>query len=227
MTIQYSIIGTIIVASFYAIALGALWLLARRTKESRLRWIVIPPCALVLLALPWVDELWVAWQFREACRDSGAMIKRQVRANGFYNGITTGSSDAGPVTGKQRIEALEKSAFAFSEVRLLNGKVAHVERVNGSWYQSNLDAPTARYHFKRPTSDVEVARAVSCTEEVVLDTQTNETIARYRYCKRYAALPARLWQGLVHGGPTQYCPIGDKELKGVLSHHVLLPMGTQ
>jgi hypothetical protein len=110
------------------------------------------------------------------------------------------------------------------EHRSADGKrVERIEKAQNEWRRSILDKPTARYHFRRPLSDVDRGPAASCSEDVIVDSETKQTIAKYRYCKRYASFPERIWLGLLHRGPIQYCPSGGSELKGLLYHHVLIP----
>jgi len=223
MNIQFSIIGLAIIVVFYLFTAGVLVLIGLRIKDNRWRKIIITLLAFIALLLPWVDEVLTAWNFRKICNDAGEKIARTVRVEGFYDDTGTGTSTPGPVTGVQRIEALENSGYTFREARLVDGTISRVEKSNGGWHQTKLDKPSARYHFRRPMNEADAGRAASCSEEVVVDTHENETIASYRYCKRYASFPERIWLGLIHRGPIEYCPSGSKELKDFLYKYVLLP----
>lgn len=219
MNIQFSIVGMIIILLFYGVCAGLLVLLAFWIKEKRYSWIVVSPLAVIALALPWVDEVWIAWHFKEICKDAGVHVIRKVEVEGFLDDTT--ETHRNPPSA-QAIGAYEKGGYRFYERRSRDKYVVR-EKIADQWRTSIHDQPTARYHFRKPTSDADVGRAISCSEDVIVDSHTNQTIARYRYCKRYASVPERIWLGLVHRGPTQYCPAADKALKGMLYSYVLIP----
>jgi hypothetical protein len=223
MSFQITVAGLALVAVFYACAAGLLTFLYRKASSKRSRWVFIGPLTLAVLVAPWGDELWIAWRFSEVCEDAGVQIGKRIAVDGFYNDTSSGTSASGVVASNQWIDALEKSGFLFHEARLLDGKVSRVEKIDGVWRQVVLDKPTARYHFKKAMSDADAGRAISCSEDVVIDSASNETVARYRYCKRYASFVESLWMRSFGLGPTQYCPTGDKELKNVLHTYVLTP----
>lgn len=228
MNIQFSIIGLVLVLVFYLFTAGVLVLIGLRIKDKQWGKIIIGPLALIALALPWVDEVLVAWNFKEICKDAGAQISRTVEVEGYLNDTSrTLSSDfAKPefITDPGAILNFDRSGYRYVESLFKDGKVWHLERVEGGIQASILSEPRARYFFRTPMSDVDAGPAASCSEDVIVDSETNQTIAKYRYCKRYASFPERLWLGLLHRGPIAYCPSGTKELKGMLYRHVLIPV---
>ncbi len=227
MNIQFSIIGLAIVLVFYLSTAGILVLIGLRINDKRWKKIIIAPLALIALVLPWVHEVLVAWNFREVCEDAGAQISRTVTVEGFLNDISRSSSDfakPGLITDPGAILNFDRSGYRYIESLFKDGKVWHLERVEDGVQASLLSKPTARYHFTRPMSDVDAGRAASCSEDVIIDSETKQTIAKYRYCKRYASFPERIWLGLLHRGPIEYCPSGERELKGMLYHDVLIPV---
>jgi hypothetical protein len=221
-----SILSLILIAVIYVVAIGVfrfIWvrLLSRKFGGPTV-WIVV---AAILIA-PWAEELWVAWNFGQACKEAGTFIYKKVQVEGFYDD-TTGW---GP-------RQLAESKYRFMESRdLLNRRLLRVEPADGAardraiiwhaektgsgqategpfvvqpinekeqvvvapnrtdaWRVTTIDGPTARYHYKWPDRGARVAHKVGRSETVVIDTQTNEQIARYT---RFGRRPSWFWIGL-------------------------------
>jgi len=189
----------------------------RRVRPGPTRWTVVAPLAVVILVLPWLQEAWIAWKFSHVCRDAGLHIAREVHAEGFYNDTVITGAKSGPITYPKWIEALDKSGYSFTETPRYGGKVSHVEKVNGRWTLTVLDRPTARFHFKMPVSFADLGQGIYCSEETVVDTQTHQTIASYKYCSR---------QGSVlqfNPYPIEFCPTREEGLKVMLYSRVVIP----
>jgi len=228
MNIQFSIIGLAIVMVFYLITAGALMLLGSRIRDKNLRRGIIVPVAVIALLLPWIDEVLTAWQFKEVCDGTGVQISKKIKVDGLLMGNSQPSSSRnakpGLITDPGAILSMDRLGYRYTESFFEDGKVWHLERVEGGVLASVLDRPKAKYHFLTPITDADVGRAASCSEDIILDVETQETIAKYRYCKRYASLPERIWLGWVHRGPVEYCPSGDKAPKESLFQAVLIPV---
>lgn len=71
------VIGAGLIASLW-------WWLAKRMRRA---WVVIAPLVAVLIIAPWVEELWIAWNFGRLCKkDAGIFIHKVVEVEGFYYG---------------------------------------------------------------------------------------------------------------------------------------------
>jgi hypothetical protein len=153
------------------------WGLVRVTRGARARRAILSGIAVAFLILPVSEELWIAWNFAQACQQSGTFINKTVQVEGFYD--DTRSTHAGKPT-SQAVQSFEKSGYRFLEMRG-DGKVVRIEKVNGEWKPTLLDRPTARYQFKYtdPMNGTPWGHKIVRTGSVVIDSQTNDEIARY------------------------------------------------
>lgn len=213
MNLQISALGVTIILAIYAIVELVLYQVYRKLGSDRLAWAVVIPISVLVLVAPWTDEVFIAQQFRNVCDGAGVNIKRAVETDGFYDG-----------TQRSGYELVERVGYRFMEQPSTDrSKVEHVEKVDGEWQTTVLNAPTARYHYVRTLDEVQMSRAVYCSEDTVVDATTRETLGTYRYCKRYAGFVENLWMRYFDSEAVEYCPVGERQLKGLLHSHVLLP----
>lgn len=200
---------------FYVISLGTLSVLWRLIEPGRLGRVFMSSIAIVVIALPWVDEIWIAYHFHEACKDAGIHVSRQVNVDGFYDdAISSGYS------------LINRYGYGFMEHRSKKtGKVDHITKNNGQWKKETIDKPTARYHLKYSYKHTPVNVQLTKFESVVLDSVTNEIIGRDTSFIRYPGWFNGLWMGYYGTGQT-ICkgPLGKKlpKRKGRLHRYVLL-----
>lgn len=181
----WSGLSWLILLPVYLIGAGLItllwWWLAKRLSRS---WIVIVPLYAVLAVAPWVEELWIAWNFGHLCKkDAGIFIKRTVEVEGFYD-ATAGLLEIYRPVPPNVAEYYEKGGFKFYELSLANTKggpsrVVHYEKLKGQWTATALDHSTARYHYRVLASHKAVTHGVKKFENVVLDTQTGDVLGRY------------------------------------------------
>lgn len=213
MTLQFGLFDYIIIAVFYALAATLLllaWLWPRRWRYWKL--LIVPVAAAVLIA-PWADEMWIAWRFGQLCKDAGVHVYQEVKTDGYYDATTTGWSKSEVVTDVRAIAEYEKAGFRFRERNTsvsghAPGKISHLEKQpDGAWRVTVIDRPTARYHYKfaDPRQEVPVGLKIEKREVLVVDTQTNDVIAREIGYNRYPAWVQRLWIGSFGSGLVQ-CP---------------------
>lgn len=181
------------------IAYGALalifWAISRATRGIGGRKVFLPLIAVAFLVLPVSEELWIAWNFGQACKESGTFIHKTVQTEGFYD--ATRESHSGP-RNERAAEELDRGGFRFYEFVLRDRKdgsnqVVHLGKVNGQWTATVLDRPTARYHFRRTDSGAPWGHKIVKTQTVVLDAENNEQVARYT---RFGRRPAWFFIGL-------------------------------
>jgi hypothetical protein len=159
-------------------------LLLRRFSPKVCRSLLAPP-ALVLLALPWVEEAWIVWHYNEARKDAGVWVYRQVEVEGFYDETLGGGW-----------EYVKKYGFKFMETNISNArtryqeKVLHIERPADlgmpfdQWSTTLLDRPTARYHVvyayhpRRHVHEEPIGWKLEKIEYRVIDSQTGEILGR-------------------------------------------------
>ena len=173
-------------------------------------------------------------QATETCETAGVHVVRKVEAEGFYDDTAGGPTSPGPITSPQAIESREKSGFRFLERKAGYGtnKYSHVEKVNGQWWATILDHPTARYVYKftDPRQEIPIGRQLEKYETLLIDSQTGEVLGRDTSFKRFPSW-INLWVGFFGSGLT-LCkgPLDDPEKQkrfGLLYDYVLIPTNKQ
>jgi len=193
-------IGLAIIA-LYSFAIGAVTLLlSRLLKNLRWRWWLLAPPTLLLMALPWAEEAWIAWHFNQACKDAGVKVYRTVEVEGFYDG-----------TQSTAFHYIDKYGFRFMEQQEDNGKILHVEGMMGNWTKIVLDSPSARYRLVyryQPTPyriEEPIGWRLQKMERQVIDSQTGEILGRDTIIKRRYSMADAVWIGLFGSYP-KLCP---------------------
>lgn len=225
MNYQISIIGIGIIAIYsFLVLLIVAWPLKKLFGTFRWRWVVIAPPVLVLLALPWVEEYWIASHFHAACKDAGVHVVRKVEVEGFY--------DATMGTG---YELIKQYGYRFMEHPAAEdrAKVEHVEMIGDQWKVTILDHPTARYHFKYayqwPTphhTEEPIGWKLEKLETVVIDSTNNDVIGRNTKFKRRPNAAEGLILHLL-GPAFTFCEgtaPKPPDLRYPLYHYVLIPI---
>lgn len=241
MNLQISIFGLLIATVLYVACGSALFAVWRRVRGETWAKIVLPALAITVLLVPWVDEVWIAWNFKELCKGAGVRVVRKVETDGYYDSTTSGWDKPTVLTDPKLISDLERSGFRFSERnagfasdRL--GKISHLEKhADGLWRISILDRPEARYHYKRIVDyrdatgiheEISVAYKIMMTGEEVIDTKSGEIIGRnIEYSRRPGWLEGS-WLRFVGTGAT-ICRGSAPEAGGLrylLHHYVLIPV---
>ena len=201
MSPQISIFGIAIIAIFYTVGAVILVTLNRLLRSNRWRRLVIAPLAVLVVAAPWADELWIAWSFSELCKDAGVHVARNVEVDGYYDSTSETHRDP-PST--QGIREYEKGGYRFYE-RKSRDKYVVRERVHGEWRTSIHDRPTARYHYKKVRDDADIGYQLEAIEYVVVDSQSGDVIGRNVIYKRYPGWVNTLWVRYFGSGMTM-CP---------------------
>ena len=178
----WSFLNWIPLTIFYVIAAVLVLILWKLTKGDRgapkLVWSLI----VVMVVLPWTEELWIAWNFGKLCKkDAGIFVYKTVAVDGFYD--ATRPTSATPWSKKSGKE-LDGRGYKFYEMPVPDfkggpAKIAHLEKVNGIWTTTLLDRPTARYHYKELASHLSVTHGVKQFERVVVDQQSDDVLGRY------------------------------------------------
>ena len=200
---QITIFGIIIIAAYSFAIVALVMALSGLLKNFRWRWWLLVPTALLLLALPWAEEAWIAWHFNEACKEAGVKVYRQVEVEGFYD-VTMGTG----------YSFIEDYGFKFMEEKTSDGKIAHTERPEGQWKTTILEKPSARYHViyayqPRPHAyEQPIGRKLEKFERLVVDSQTREILGRDVVINRWASTADELWAQFI-GSTMRSCPGPD------------------
>lgn len=211
----------------YALLGLVFWGLTRVTREMRGRKAVLAAAGAAFLVLPIAEELWIAWNFAQVCREAGTFIYKKVHVDGFYDDTTgwgprqlaeskyhfmesrdrlrekflrvewTDETSRNRAlawyTAQDQTKERPKDAFV---VQPLDEKTQVVVSPNGidAWRVTTIDRPTARYHYKWPTQyGSPVAYKIGKSERLVIDSETNEQVARYT---GFGRRPPWYWVGL-------------------------------
>lgn len=192
-------IGIVVIAVYSFVILMAVLFLSRLLLKFRWKWVLLAPPAALLLSLPWAEEAWISWHFKEACKNAGVKVYRQVEAEGFY--------DESQETAYTYVE----DGFKFMEHLEGEGKILHVERPLGQWQIKYLDRPSARYQLKytyQPTyhsHEEPIGWKLEKVERQVIDSQTGEVLGRQIHVNR--GLPIyEAWWAQSFGGAMVSCP---------------------
>lgn len=61
------------------------WAIERATRGDQSRKAILGVVGVVFLLFPISEELWIAWNFGQACKDAGTFINKKVEVDGFYD----------------------------------------------------------------------------------------------------------------------------------------------
>jgi hypothetical protein len=215
---QITPFGIVIIAA-YSFAIGTVaLLLSRLLKNFRWRWWLLAPPALLLMALPWAEEAWIAWHFNEACKDAGVKVYRQVEVDGYVNDSSRSSrKSATPGLWKLdsgSLNAFDSAGYRFTENMLDDDGALRVERHPEGLMVTVLDHPSGRYHLRyayQPnyhSHEESVGWRLQKVERQVIDSQTGEILGRDVIIKRWASVGDALWAQFI-GSTLRMCPAPD------------------
>lgn len=173
----FSIFSLVPLSIAYGVLALFFWGIARGMRDVRRRGLILAAIAIVFLIVPIAEEVWIAWNFGQACKEAGTFVHKKVQVEGFYD--DTRSTHAGTPT-PQAVESFEKSGYRFLEMK---GKerFVRIEKIDGHWESTVLDRPTARYHFMYTDlmNGTPWGHKITRTGSVVIDKETGLEIARY------------------------------------------------
>jgi hypothetical protein len=177
----FSFLSLVPLGIAYGLLALIFWGIARLTRGIAGRKVLLSLVGFVFLILPVAEELWIAWNFGQACKEAGTFIYRTVQVEGFYDDTRPGRP--GPLA-EQAKKSMNQSGYLFYERPLQDtrggpAKVVRFEKVGGEWQPMVLDQPTARFHFKQPSSNARVAHKIVKHETVVRDNSTGELLGKY------------------------------------------------
>jgi len=164
----------------YGLLALVLWGIARLTRAVHGRNVLLGVVGAVFLVAPVAEELWIAWNFGQACKEAGTFIYKKVKVEGFYDD-TTGW---GP-------RQLAASKYQFVESKdVLYKNFSRVERAD----DVSRDRALAWYAEKNPgkerPKDLFVIQSLNDSEQVAVSpngvdawriTKIDRPTARYHY----------------------------------------------
>jgi hypothetical protein len=205
-----SIFSWLAYAAVAFVSIVLLWLVWTRLLKLNTRnpayWILV---AAILIG-PWVEELWIAYNFDRLCRkDAGVFITKTVEVDGFYDD-----------THGWRPDKLRTSGYKFMEGRD-GGTIWRHEYVGEEIRSRKIDKPTARYRYKTLNSHTPVAHQIKRFEDVVIDNLSGEVLGRYTNYYR-----GPFWFFVSLGAPTIPCEetqAGTRKYGALIYNAVLKP----
>lgn len=81
----WSLFSVIPLGIAYLVLALIYWGIVRATRGAANRAVKLSAIALLFLVLPVSEELWIAWNFGQACKQAGTFIYRKVQVEGFYD----------------------------------------------------------------------------------------------------------------------------------------------
>ena len=180
MSFYYVSLFSIVPPAVAWLVLGLLfWAIAKGTRRIPHRAAVLSVVGVILLLVPLSEEIWIAWNFGQACKDAGTFINKTVAVDGFYDD----SAGWGP-------RQLSESKYRFVESRdLLHRRLLRVELADSASRDQAL-AVNGDAGARTDQASSFIVRQVSEKEQIVvapnrIDAWRVITIdkptARYRY----------------------------------------------
>jgi len=198
----------------YGLLLLIFWGIARLTRGMPGRKALLSIVGVVFLVLPVAEELWIAWNFGQACKEAGTFIYKKVQVEGFYDN-----------THGWRADKLRASGYRFVEGRdTTSGRNSYWRHeLEGDQVRSfKIDRPTARYYYKWPQRDAVVGHKMYKQIEEITDVQTGDVLGRSLQYGRTSA-----WFFVALDDPGMSCP-RPGEKPGVLLYRLVLePVATK
>lgn len=224
------------------------WGVVRASRGTPARKTILSVVGAVFLVLPVGEELWIAWNFGQACKEAGTFIYKKVPVDGYYN-------DTGTIT-----RIVGGPSYGFIESRESNGQFRRVERANDEEKARALEWYAERNAGKQKGGGEWITQSVSDRVQVTVETNTgyawritklDRPTARYRYLHPHSHTPVAqkvvkherlvvdsernqiLGRELSYGrhapwffigldAPIKICS-GKRDVKGSLDENVLLP----
>ena len=130
----FSIFSFVPLGIAYGLLFLALWGIARLTRGMPGRTALLGVLGAVFLVLPISEELWIAWNFGQACKQAGTFINKKVQVDGFYDDAAGGTSLDLVRPGNYRfIESRDNKGFTrltFGDANLLQEALSRFEQEN-------------------------------------------------------------------------------------------------
>lgn len=244
----FSIVPLGIVYAFLALVF---WGIVHATRGQRWRKTTLTIAGVVLLLLPVSEELWIAWNFGQACKDAGTLVHRRVEVDGFYDS-----------TMRSAYENTKRGGYKFVEQATDDHKaIERVERADEASRSKALAWYTQQNPGKALSQDKSIVYRESDIERIVVFpngvdawrvTRLDRPAARYHYTSanhvpeahkvvkhEYLIIDSTtkeaLARELTYGryapwffigldAPTKTC-VGTRNVRGSLYENVLLPAG--
>ena len=185
MFLGVTVAGWLLLGMFY-FPFVVLALVILRRKIGGARWfknVAVIGAAFILFALPISDAAIGAWRMRQECSGAGLEIYRRVVVDGYFDETLNGSF-------------LKGSGYRFREyMDPLKGYVRAEISSGGSVIEQRIERPSARFRYQKGDRSP-LGFGVVRREERIVDSETNETLAKFVYIGRSPGFIDRIWISL-------------------------------
>jgi hypothetical protein len=131
----FSTISAVPLAIAYGLLTFVYSIIVVGTRGDPKRGLILSVLGAVFLVLPVSEELWIAWNFGQACKGAGTFITKKVQTDGFYD-ATMRSAYENTVPGSYRfVEQATEDRTGFERVERVAG--AARERALAWYAESN------------------------------------------------------------------------------------------
>jgi hypothetical protein len=209
----FSILSIVPLGIAYGLLALVLWGIARVTRGVPGRKALLVVLGAVFVILPVAEELWIAWNFGQACKRAGTFIYKRVQVDGFYDDTHGWRADKLRATGYRFVEGRDATSGRNSYWR-------H-EMVGDQARSFRIDRPSARYHYKWPQRNALVGYKTYKQTEEVTDVQSGEVLGRGVQYGRTSP-----WYFLALDDPGMGCSVPNGKPRVLLYRLILEPAPT-
>lgn len=184
----FSIFSFVPLGIAYGVLALIYWSAVRASRGIPARKALLSAIGALFLVLPISEELWIAWNFGQACKEAGTIIFKKMQVEGFYDDTT------------HWWRQLAESKYQFVESRdRLHDALWRVERAGDEIKHFKIDRPTARYWYSMDQGRT-ISHKVRVQQATVVDKESGELLARFAEYNREAP-----WYFISLGRPRQSC----------------------
>jgi hypothetical protein len=180
-----SIFSIVLLGIVYGVLLLVFWGIARLTREMPGRKVLLAFVGVVFLMLPVAEELWIAWNFGQACKEAGTFIYKKVRVEGFYDSTMRSGYEN---TKEGRYRFVEHATEDRKRIERVERAPESVKNEALAWYartNPGKDRPKNR-SISYPVTDRETIAVSPNGIEAWRITVVDRPTARYHYKRPYS-----------------------------------------
>lgn len=138
------------------------WGVIRASRGTPARKTILSVVGAVFLVLPVGEELWIAWNFGQACTDAGTFIHKKVEVEGFYDDTMRGMT-----------RLVGRPAYRFVESPDDGGKVRRIEHASEAEKARALAWWMEKNPGNKPGANDWITQAVDDRVQVTVEMNTN------------------------------------------------------
>jgi len=176
----FSIFSIVPLGIAYGMLFLVYWGIARLTRGIPGRKALLVVVGMVFLILPVAEELWIAWNFGQACKEAGTFIYKKVQVEGFYDSTMRSAYENTRAGHYQFVEHATEDRKGIERVQLADDE-ARVKAL--TWFTKTYpgkERPKGK-SLKYPVSDREQIVVFPNGVDAWRVTKLDRPTARYHY----------------------------------------------